>query len=46
MFGYRALLVLAAVLYVGAYLLLPRGGRPAVPADGATPPVRQPAVAP
>lgn len=33
-FGYRALLVLAGALYVAAYLVMPRGGRP----DGADTP--------
>jgi tRNA1(Val) A37 N6-methylase TrmN6 len=45
-FGYRALLILAAVLYVGAYLLMPRSRTAATPADGSTALERQPAVAP
>ena len=44
-FGYRALLILAAVLYVGAYLVMPRDRTPASAADGATAPERQPAAA-
>jgi len=45
-FGYRALLILAAMLYVGAYLVMPRSRTPAMPADGTTALERQPAVAP
>ena len=45
-FGYRALLILAAMLYVGAYLVMPRSRPPATPADGATALEQQPAVAP
>jgi tRNA1(Val) A37 N6-methylase TrmN6 len=45
-FGYRALLILAAMLYVGAYLVMPRSRTPATPADGTTALERQPAVAP
>ena len=45
-FGYRALLILAAMLYVGAYLVMPRSRTAATPADGTTPLERQPAVAP
>jgi hypothetical protein len=45
-FGYRALLVLAAVLYLGAYLVMPRSRTSATPGDGATAPERQPAIAP
>ncbi len=45
-FGYRALLILAAMLYAGAYLVMPRSRTPATPADGTTAPERQPAVAP
>jgi spermidine synthase len=42
-FGYRALLILAAVLYVGAYLVMPRSHTPATPAEGVPPRERQPA---
>jgi hypothetical protein len=45
-FGYRTLLILAAMLYVGAYLVMPRSPTPTTPADGTTAPERQPAVAP
>ena len=45
-FGYRALLILAAMLYVGAYLVMPRSRTPATTADGTTALERQPAVAP
>jgi hypothetical protein len=45
-FGYRTLLILAAMLYLGAYLVMPRSRTPATPADGTTAPERQPAVAP
>ena len=45
-FGYRALLILAAMLYVGAYLVMPRSRTPVSPADGTTALERQPAVAP
>ena len=45
-FGYQALLILAALLYVGAYLVMPRSRTPAPPADGTTALERQPAVAP
>jgi hypothetical protein len=44
-FGYRALLILAAMLYVGAYLVMPRSHPPAAPADD-TNAREQPAVAP
>src|SRR4051812_48923619 len=33
-FGYRALLILAAMLYVGAYLAMPRSRPPATPTEG------------
>jgi len=45
-FGYRALLILAATLYVGAYLVMPRSRTPATPADGTTAVERRPAVVP
>ena len=44
-FGYRALLVLAAMLYVGAYLVMPRSRTSATPADGTDARERRPAVA-
>ena len=45
-FGYRALLDLAAVLYVGAYLVMPGRRTRTSPADDVPAPERQPAVAP
>lgn len=45
-FGYQALLVLAAVLYVGAYLVMPRDRPPASPAEVSMPHERQTAATP
>jgi hypothetical protein len=45
-FGYQALLVLAAVLYVGAYLVMPRNRPPAGPAEVTMPHERQTAATP
>ena len=44
-FGYRALLILAAVLYVGAYLVMPRIRARATPPDGTSALEREPATA-
>jgi hypothetical protein len=45
-FGYRALLILAATLYAGAYLVMPRSPTPATPAVGTERAGAAPAVAP